>query len=92
MTNVGSAYDYFLKLRLYWHVQAWDSNGNLGGTLVAWRSLMVDIKAYITVSRIMVEVHVLSYSNVLRILNIYGPYCKRQEYWDNIFMSSLLDD
>ena len=86
MINAGSICEYFVRLKSFWKVLAWDSNGLLGGTLIAWNHHVANLRDFITVAGILVEGFTHVFSKILRILNIYAPYSKRLEFWEEIFI------
>ena len=60
--------------------------------MVACNPSMENIKPYGMVVRLLVEGRLKGLNNMLRILDINGPYHRRQGFWDSVMDSGILHD
>ena len=92
MTNSHPALLAFSKLRPGWEYCALSSSGLSGGLLATWNPLCFKIKAFRTVSGILLKAHVRGSSLNLSLLNCYGPYTNRETFWDLVVQGGLLNE
>ena len=80
----------FSKLLHSWEYCAVSAKGLSGGLLSAWNPLSVKCKAYHTFAGILLQAQVRGMSFPLNILNVYGPYTNRIQFWDKTLCGGLL--
>ena len=74
-----------------WEYCAVSARGLSGGLLSAWNPRSIKCKAYHTFAGILLQAHVRGLSFPLNILNVYGPYKNRIQFWDNTLSGGLLN-
>lgn len=84
------AVKFFLRLKSGWLETRLNAVGLSGGTLVSSNPDMAKMQVYNTCARVMLEGFMKGFSYQVRIFNIYGPYCRRVEFWDRVKTFGIL--
>jgi len=92
MVSELKARETFSKLLPMWNLCGVDSLGLLGGLLSAWSPRRVDFSVFLTPAGILLDGLVNDINKRLKLINFYGPYGERQEFWDKIKRYGLLKD
>jgi hypothetical protein len=82
----------FSKLLPTWNLCGVDSLGLSGGLLSAWNPRRDDFSTFLTPAGILLDGLVKDLNKRLKLVNCYGPYGDRQEFWDKIKRDGLLKD
>jgi hypothetical protein len=85
-----SARDFLHHFRPLWISAALSSIGNSGGMLVAWDPTLFDLTSYLTCGGILCTGRCLATSQVLTLLNVYGPCLDRPLFWTQLANSGIL--
>jgi len=90
MISARDAISFFLGIRPHWKVSALDAIGMSGGILTARNPSLGNFQAFTTSAGLLVEGHVRGFQEMIRVLNIYGPYRDRRSFWDMVDRSKIL--
>ena len=91
MTSSHPALLAFSKMRLGWEYCALRSSSLSGGLLAAWNPHCFKVKDFRTVAGILLKAHVWGSSLIISLLNCYGPYNNRENFWDSVVKGGLLN-
>lgn len=83
------ALNYILK---DWCISTLDSNGIFGGTCVVWNPCKASFNTYLSSARIVMEKKLQGWNQSVKIINCYGPYSHRKEFWLQILEDGFLCD
>jgi len=92
MVEAQKACLYFLRLFPSWEVCALDATGRSGGLLCIWNPDVCDLAPLSLFSGILLVGRLKGFSEVVKILNIYGPYRDRAGFWEQLVDCGLLQD
>ena len=81
----------FSKLRPGWEYCAVSSTGLSGGLLAAWNPSCFRVKAFKTTAGILLKAQVRGSPQVFTLLNCYGPYTNREQFWNLVDRGGLLN-
>ena len=56
-----------------------------------WDPSVANFSSFMIGAGLMIEGYFLGYSHSLRIVNIYGPYNQKQDFWDRVKASGILN-
>ena len=80
----------FSKLLPSWEFCAINASGLSGGILSAWNTHQVRCRAFETVAGILLEASFRGVDIPLDVLNCYGPYKNRENFWELVQRGGFL--
>ena len=92
MAKASKACNYFLRLFPGWEVCVVDAVGRSGGLLCIWNPDVCDLSPFSLRSGILLVGRLKGCSEIIKIINIYGPFRDREGFWDQLADSGLLRD
>ena len=81
----------FSKLLPNWELCATSAFGLSGGLLTAWNPRKVRCRAYETLADILVKAKLCGMAAILDIINCYGPYKDRDDFWEKVHKGGLVN-
>ena len=60
------------------------------GFLAAWDPGRSKFKAYVVSTGILLSGYIMDYPDELNLLNVYGPYCSKEQFCDKLVVEGTL--
>ena len=84
--------EVFSKIVGNWHMSAVDANGKSGGLFSSWNPKKANFDAFHSVAGIILQGKLFNSDQVVKVVNCYGPYLNRLQYWNLIKAGGLLNE
>lgn len=86
------AYDLLSYFLHGWNFVSIDGQGHLGGLISGWNDLIFIEASTCFTSRILIQGKSKVDQNCFKLLNLYGPYINRREFWDDLRHNDFWSD
>ena len=86
------AIEVFSKIVGSWHMSAVDANGKSGGLFSSWNPKKANFDAFHSVAGIILQGKLFNSDQVVKVVNCYGSYLNRLQYWSLIKAGGLLNE
>ena len=90
MVEGSKVWEVFTKLLGGWTIYSMDALGQSGGFLTAWNPSKVSFKPFLTTDGILLDGYSMELNRNLNIINCYGPYVSRKDFWDEVMEAGIL--
>lgn len=91
MESGDKARSFFNKIKLGWMICTVDAVGLSGGLLAAWNPLVFKLCPSVTSLGILLSGNIRGLEKNINIINCYGPYSNRMDFWDRAVTDHLLE-
>ena len=90
MCSHAHALYLFSKLKPGWEFCASDACGLSGGLLAGWDPHLIRCKAFTSLAGIVLKATFKGLDESFTVINCYGPYIHRTNYWNSLVSGGLL--
>ena len=73
--------EFSLRMKPFWKCFSLHSSRMFGDLLFTWDPTLSNLKSFSTVGRIIIKGKLNGIYSIIRVLNFYGPYNHRRNFW-----------